>query len=93
MSIGLSVGSVPVFKQSNYVIKEVDKSFSTYSIIDSNPLMSGYLSKNTANAIADTPYIIARKGFVFFPDNPYFRGYWLGTSRIFLNSLFFRELF
>lgn len=92
LGIGVSSEYVPVFKRGNFVAQNVGSSFATYSIIAPDPLMSGYLSSGTSRAIANTPYIIAKKGFVFFPDNPYFRGYWLGTSRAFLNALFFREL-
>lgn len=84
---------MPVFKRSNLVANNLSSSFSTYSVIAPDPLLSGYLSNSTTTAIANTPYIIAKKGFVFFPDNPYFRAYWLGTSRTFMNALFFRELF
>ena len=92
LSIGVPNYFVPVFKRSNFVAEEVDKSFDIYSVIAPEPLLSGCLSDGTSSAIANTPYIIAKRGFIFIPDNPYFRGYWLGTSRAFLNSLFFREL-
>jgi hypothetical protein len=29
---------------------------------------------------------------VLFADDPTYRGYWLGTNRIFLNSIFFASL-
>lgn len=92
LSIGVSNEYVPVFKRASYVAHEIRNSFDIYSVIAPKPLLSGYLSSGTSGAIANTPYIIAKRGFVFIPDNPYFRGYWLGTSRAFLNALFFREL-
>ena len=90
---GVGKVSLPVLKENNYIAMNVKGSLSVFSTISTDPLMSGYLSNYSTKVIAGSPYIVSKKGFVFFPDSPYFRAYWLGTSRIFMNALFFRELF
>ncbi len=92
LAIGLKDATLPVFKGGSLVL---DKSRSPYSIVSrlsSKPLLSGYMTPAVVKSIKETPYLISQRGLVFFPDNPNFRGYWLGTSRTFMNAILFREL-
>ena len=57
-----------------------------------SPLMAGYLQTRYSDMFKSTPAILTGKGVVYFSDEPYFRAYWLGSSRLFMNAIFFREL-
>ena len=59
--------------------------------------MSGYASEDNRQALASTPALIAERfdsgSIILFADNTNFRGYWYGTNKLFLNSLFFSTAF
>ncbi len=63
----------------------------------SEPLLSGYASQKRLDEIADTPMLVAerlgRGGLVLFADDPSFRATFLGTDKLFLNALFFGDLY
>jgi len=64
---------------------------------DADPLLSGYLSDRRQMQLAGTPMMVAERlgsgSVVLMTDNPAFRGTYLGTNRLFINSLFFSLLF
>jgi len=55
-------------------------------------LESGYMPVPTIEAVKGMPAVLAGNGAIYFCDTPNFRGYWYGGSRLFINSLFFRDL-
>ena len=64
---------------------------------DKEPAYSGFVSEENEAALAETAALIAersgRGSIILFADNPNFRGYWYGTSKLFLNALFFSKAF
>jgi hypothetical protein len=60
------------------------------------PLVSGYVSKTNLKRISNSASVVVsnagRGRVILFADDPYFRGYWYGTARIFLNAVFFGQL-
>ena len=71
-----------------------------YSVVieyDDDPVASGYVSDKNAQALAGTAALIAERvgdgSVILFADNPNFRGYWFGTNKLFLNSVFFSRVF
>ena len=61
-----------------------------------NPVMSGYTSsRNKRFASGSAALTCTRLGsgkVIAMVDNPNFRGYWLGGSRLFANMIFFNDL-
>ncbi len=97
LAIGFKDSSLPIFKRSTLVVESVRNPFSVFSRIgklsgNRTPLLSGYMTPPVVKMVNGTPYVISQRGLLFFPDNPNFRGYWLGTARTFMNAIFFREL-
>ena len=92
LSYGLSNGEVPLFKEGEIFISKPANKYVTPVFYSDNPLLSGYLSKKYPDMIKGTPAVLAGKSLIYFVDDPYFRACWLGSSRLFMNSLFFREL-
>ncbi len=93
LSYGLSAKEIPLFKEGEIIITNTKTSYITPLIYSENPLMSGFLSSKYSGMIKGTPAVLAGKGLIYFVDDPYFRAIWLGSSRLFLNSIFFRDLF
>ncbi|MGF1607558.1 MAG: M14 family zinc carboxypeptidase [Rhodothalassiaceae bacterium] len=61
-----------------------------------DPLLSGYASTRRIEELAGTPMLVhepmGRGAVVLFADNPNFRAMFLGTSKLFMNALFFSTL-
>ena len=71
--------------------------FVNIAIYDKNPLMAGFSHDNNVKQIAGASALMAhsygRGRVIGMTDNPVFRGYWYGTSRILSNALFFGKTF
>ena len=92
LSFGIGSKEVPLFKNRDIVINRPKSKFVTPISYTDKPLLSGYLQERYVSQIKGTPAVMAGKNLIYFVDEPYFRAYWLGSSRLFLNALFFREL-
>lgn len=70
--------------------------YATVAQYTSKPLINGYSSKTNTAKVANSAAIIATGSgsgeVVLFADDPTYRGYWLGTARLFLNAVFFGNL-
>ncbi|MBQ4813788.1 peptidase M14 [Pseudoalteromonas luteoviolacea] len=93
LAFGLEDEILPVFKNSTWVMKQTGRPFTSVLKYTSNPLLSGYADQRNVNQIAASSALIADeygKGVVIaMTDNPVFRGYWYGTSKLINNALFF----
>ena len=70
--------------------------YSTVAQLTAEPHMSGYISDENLERLRGSPSVVidqlGRGSVVLLIDNPNFRGYWLGTNRLFLNALLFGSL-
>lgn len=70
--------------------------YATVAQYTPKPLINGYSSKSNTTKVANSAAIIAAPSgggeVILFADDPTYRGYWLGTARLFLNSIFFGNL-
>jgi len=86
---------LPVFKRGTQFYKVTEKA-STPLVYTSDPMLSGYASKQNAEKAQGAAGIVCfaqGKGKVIaMVDNPNFRGYWLGGSKLFANAIFFHSL-
>jgi hypothetical protein len=73
------------------------QSFITVAKYTATPLLSGYTDKNVVNRLAHNAAIVAHdygNGRVIAScDVLAFRGYWLGSSKLLANSIFFAKAF
>ena len=53
------------------------------------PLLSGCIAPDLLKQIALTPAALCLQRVTYFADNPVYRAYWFGTTRMFLNAIFF----
>jgi len=92
LAYGLRTAEVPLFKEGEIIITNSKKGYITPLYYAENPLLSGFLNTEYSSYIKGTPSVLAAKGLIYFVDDPYFRAIWLGSSRLFMNAVFFREL-
>lgn len=90
---GLARGTIPVFRNSTLIAKPVFRPYAVPVRYTSDPLLSGYVPQGFYEKLRNTPsVIVSSRGdgkVISFIDNPNFRGYWYGTNRLFINSIFF----
>ena len=97
LGFGYDRRQIALHKNHKDVLEPTDNPYAVVIQYADEPLLSGYASEENQQAIASTPALIAerygRGSVVLFADNPNFRGYWFGTNKLFLNSLFFSTAF
>jgi hypothetical protein len=96
LGFGLSDKSLAVFKRNSLVFSEAKEAFVSIARFNDKPLVSGYLSSANQQHLVDGTSLLVQalgKGrLIAFTDDPVFRGYWLGTARVFINALYFGPL-
>ncbi len=97
LTFGYQRESLPVFKNHSLMMEPSSNPYATVVRYNNEPLLSGFVSNENLEKIANSAMMIAeRKGkgsIILILDNPVFRGYWYGSSRLFINSLFFGTSF
>ncbi|TQV89609.1 M14 family metallopeptidase [Aliikangiella coralliicola] len=95
LAFGLDNQDLAIFKRGRRVFTEPREAFVSVARFTDKPHAAGYLSEANSNHIAGgTSVLIQGKGsgrLIAFSDNPLFRGFWLGTSRVFLNALYYGQ--
>jgi hypothetical protein len=83
----------PLFRRGSTLLKPGDNPFVTPARYTKSPLLSGYIGEQRLAEMNNQPAVIAQrqsKGVVIrFANNPIFRGFWRGTERLWVNSLYF----
>lgn len=92
LAFGYTRETLPVFRNSTYIMKAPEKPFVTVAQYASKPLMAGYTSDELEELVADSAAVVAHRlgegKIIAFADNPSFRGYWLGTRRMLTNAIY-----
>ena len=93
LSFGYERELLPLFKNSTQLFEMPGKPFLTVSQYQSKPLLAGYAATENVTQIANTAALIGHRygqgSVVGMIDNPVFRGFWKGSSRLLTNTLFF----
>ncbi|WP_105166898.1 M14 metallopeptidase family protein [Pseudoalteromonas sp. T1lg23B] len=96
LSFGLQRELLPVFKNSTWLLKPTEQPFLTVGRYLDKPQLAGYAAPENVVKIANNASVIAHRlgqgSVIAMTDNPVFRGYWYGTSRVVTNTLFFGRL-
>jgi len=97
LSFGLPGAELPVFKNDLMLLKAADKDFVTVGTYRNGKQLAGFVAPELAGQISESPGLLAQnlgKGRVIaMVDNPVFRGYFQGSSRILVNALYFGKAF
>ncbi len=90
---GITRSEMALFRNHNTVMEASENAYAHPLRYTSEPLWSGYVSKENAERIANSPAVtISSKGqgrMIVLADNPNFRAFWYGTNKLFLNALYF----
>lgn len=88
--------ALPLFRRGSTLLKASENPFASPVRYSEKPLMSGYIGETRLAEMDGQPAVIAErqgKGLVVrFANDPIFRGYWRGTERLWVNSLYFGPL-
>lgn len=93
IAFGISSRKLFINKNGSTILLPSLNRYATVAQYTGKPFINGYAPKESLKAVANSAAIIStnsgRGSVVLFADDPTYRGYWLGTGRIFLNTLFF----
>ncbi|MCG1036270.1 M14 family zinc carboxypeptidase [Polaribacter sargassicola] len=95
INFGYKDNKLAFFRNSTMFIKADKDSYNNPIQYTSNPLLSGYISKENAKVIKNTvPFKVQRFGrgrAIVFTDNTNFRAFWFGTNKLLMNTIFFGD--
>lgn len=95
LGFGYQSRVLPMFRENRIILGRSKTPFGTVAQYTSSPLLSGYASPENIEKVAGAASVLAeRRGqgaVVLMSDNPNFRAWWLGSNKLFLNSLFFSK--
>ena len=88
--------TVSVFKANNLFMDANNGAYDTPVMYTANPLQSGYLYRGFKDVIKNSAVInidaVGRGKIISMVDNLNLRAFWYGTSKLFLNSVFFGDI-
>ena len=95
VNFGYKNDKLALFRNSTMFITADKNSYNNPIHYTSNPLLSGYISKENAKVIPNTvPFKVQRFGrgrVIVFTDNTNFRAFWFGTNKLLMNTIFFGD--
>ncbi|OAD45935.1 M14 family zinc carboxypeptidase [Polaribacter atrinae] len=95
INFGYKNDEIALFRKTTLFMKPDKKSYNNPIQYTANPLLSGYISKENAKVIKNTvPFKVQRLGrgsVIVFTDNTNFRGFWFGTNKLLMNTIFFGD--
>ena len=96
LAYGYNQKTVSLFKANKVFMEKSKNPYATPFYYGSNPLQSGWVSKENKDVIKNAAAVIVNtvgNGRVInIADNPNFRAFWLGGTKLFLNSIFFGRI-
>ncbi|KYP14310.1 M14 metallopeptidase family protein [Flavihumibacter sp. CACIAM 22H1] len=85
-----------LFKQNNVFMKLPANPFAAPIQYGSQPLASGFITQQNLDVIKKSAAVLVQTSgngrIICIGDNPNFRAYWLGGSKLFMNAVFFGRL-
>ena len=93
LAFGYRQKTVSLFKANSVFMEKGRNPYATPFVYGSKPLQSGWVSRENADAIRNSAAVIVNtvgSGRVInIADNPNFRAFWLGGTKLFMNAIFF----
>jgi hypothetical protein len=90
--IAYGITTRKLFINGSTILQPSNNRYATVAQYTGRPFINGYAPKQSVSSVANSAAIIStnsgRGSVVLFADDPTYRGYWLGTSRLFLNAIF-----
>lgn len=93
---GYGQNTVSIFKSNTLFMDQNNDPYDSPVMYTDNPLQSGYLYRGYRDKVKNSAVVnidqLGRGRVISMVDNLNFRAFWLGTSKIFLNSVVFGEI-
>ncbi len=90
---GVHGNRLPTFRTATDVLPAASNGVSNPIRYTDEPLLAGYASGKNLQQLASTSAVTVhaegRGQVILLIDNPNFRGFWAGTSRVFMNAVYF----
>ncbi|MBB1410978.1 M14 metallopeptidase family protein [Pseudoalteromonas sp. SG44-17] len=97
LTFSLQRDTLPVFKNSTWLLEMSAAPFVNVLQYTQKPLLAGFTDDVNVEQVAGAAGLVAhsygRGSVIGMTDDPIFRGYWYGTSRLLSNALFFGHTF
>jgi len=85
-----------LFKANKVYMEKSKNPFATPFYYKNNPLQSGWVSKQNLDVVKNSAAVIVSGSgsgkIISIADNPNFRGFWLGGSKLMMNAIFFGKI-
>jgi hypothetical protein len=96
LAYGYNQKTVSLFKSNKVFMEKSKNPYASPFYYGGKPLQSGWISRENGDAIKNSAAVIVNtvgNGRVInIADNPNFRAFWLGGSKLFMNAIFFGRL-
>ena len=96
LAYGYNQKTVSLFKANKVFMEKSKNAFATPFYYGNKPLQSGWVSQQNLDAIKNSAAVIVNtvgNGRVInIADNPNFRAFWLGGTKLFMNAIFFGRI-
>ncbi len=93
LAYGYHQNTVSLFKANSVYIEKGKNPYSSPFTYGSKPLQSGWLSQQNYSAVKNSAAVavntVGSGRVINIADNPNFRAFWLGGSKLFMNAIFF----
>jgi hypothetical protein len=93
LAFGYNQKTVSLFKANRVFMEKSKSPYATPFYYGNNPLQSGWVSKENFDAIRNSAAVIVNTvgsgRVISIADNPNFRAFWLGGTKLFMNAIFF----
>lgn len=88
--------SVSIFKSNILFMDQNNEPYDSPVMYTDNPLQSGYLYRGYKNLVKNTAAInidnLGKGKVISMADDLNFRAFWLGTSKLFMNTIYFGDI-
>jgi hypothetical protein len=96
LAYGYDQKTVSLFKGNKVFMEKSKNPYATPFYYKDKPLQSGWVSKENADAIRNSAAVVVNtvgSGRVInIADNPNFRAFWFGGTKLFMNAIFFGRI-
>ena len=96
LAYGYNQKTISLFKANRVFMEKSKNPYATPFSYGSKPLQSGWVSKENGDVIKNSAAVIVNTvgagRVINIADNPNFRAFWLGGSKLFMNAIFFGRI-
>jgi hypothetical protein len=93
LTFGYSTNTISLFKSNRVIMEKSRNPYATPLMYGNAPLQSGWVSRENAEAIKNSAAVVVQAlgdgRIIHISDNPNFRAFWLGGTKLFMNAVFF----